>query len=144
MRDYGGAMTYAEEAPITEDRSTSELLTELSEQVHRLVKAETRLAAIELRRKGKRAGLGAAALGVAGAVALLGGGALVAGAIVAVALVLPLWLSALLVGVAVLLGAGLAALVGVLALRRALPPAPTWAMASAKEDVRTIAKGVHR
>jgi len=114
----------------------------LSEQVQRLVRAETRLATIELRRKGKRAGLGAAALGVSGAIALLGGGALVACAIVALALVLPLWLAALLVGAAVLLCAGMTALVGVLALRRALPPAPTWAMASAKEDVRTIAKGV--
>ena len=78
------------------------------------------------------------------AAGLLGGGALVACAIVALALVWPLWLAALVVGAVVLVSAGAAALVGLLSLRRALPPAPTWAMNSAKEDVRTIAKGIHR
>ncbi|HEX4220818.1 MAG TPA: phage holin family protein [Pseudonocardiaceae bacterium] len=135
-------MTHVEEA--TEDHSTSELLTELTEQVRRLIRAESRLAAIELRRKGKRAGLGAAAFGLAAVGGLLGAGALVACAIVALAIVLPLWLAALLVGVGVLLGSGLVALTGRFALRRALPPLPTWAMNSAREDVQTIAKGAHR
>lgn len=139
-------MTQAE--PVTEeaveDRTTSELVSELSEQLRRLVRAEARLATVELRRKGKRAGLGAAAFGFAGVAGLLGGGALVACAIVALALVLPLWLAALLVGVAVLAGAGMAALFGRAALRRALPPVPTWAATSAREDVQTIAKGLHR
>jgi hypothetical protein len=137
-------MTYVDQARATEDRSTSELLSEFSEQIRRLIRAETRLAAIELRRKGKRAGLGAGAFGMAVVAAVLGGGALVTSAIVALADVLPLWLSALAVGVAVLMGAGLAALLGRFALRRALPPKPTWAMASAREDLQTIAKGAHR
>ncbi|HJP78924.1 MAG TPA: phage holin family protein [Pseudonocardiaceae bacterium] len=131
-------------AEAVEDRSTNELFTELSEQLRRLIHAETRLAAAELRRKGKRAGLGAAAFGLAAGAALLGGGALVACGIIALALVLPAWLAALLVGVAVLIGAGLAALLGRIALRNALPPVPTWAAASAREDVAAIAKGVRR
>jgi predicted phage tail protein len=138
-------VTDVDEATIAaEDHSTGELLNELSEQLRRLARAEARLAVVELRRRGKRAGLGAAAFGMAMAAGLLGGGALVVCAIVALDLVLPLWLSALLVGVAVLLGAGLAALLGRSALRRALPPIPTWAAASVREDVRTIAKGAHR
>jgi hypothetical protein len=127
-----------------EDHSTNELLTELSEQLRRLVRAEARLAAVELRRKGKRAALGAGALGVAAVGGLLGGMALVTCAIVALDYLLPLWLSALLVGVAILMGSAMAALLGRTALRRALPPMPTWAAASVREDVETIAKGVHR
>jgi hypothetical protein len=135
-------VTHVEEA--TEDHSTSELLGDLTDQVRRLIRAETRLAAIELRRKGKRAGLGAAAFGLAGVGGLYGGGALVICAIAALALVLPVWLAALLVGVGVLLGSGLVALVGRFALRRALPLFPTWAMTSTREDVQTIAKGAHQ
>ncbi|HEY4022868.1 MAG TPA: phage holin family protein, partial [Pseudonocardiaceae bacterium] len=65
-------------------------------------------------------------------------------AIAALALVLPVWLAALLVGVGVLLGSGLVALIGRFALRRALPLFPTWAMTSAREDVQTIARGAHQ
>jgi hypothetical protein len=138
-------MTQAEHASqAVEDHSTNELLTELSEQLRRLVRAEARLAAVELRRKGKRAALGAGALGVAAVGGLLGGMALVTCAIVALDYLLPLWLSALLVGVAILMGSAMAALLGRTALRRALPPMPTWAAASVREDVETIAKGVHR
>jgi hypothetical protein len=120
------------------------LLTDLSEQLRRLVRAEARLATVELRRKGKRAGLGAGAFGIAAAGALLGAGALVAAAIAALAIVWPLWLAALVVGGAIVVVSGLIGALGGLALRRAFPPIPTWAMNSAKEDVRTIAKGAHR
>jgi hypothetical protein len=141
MTDVEQATTPAEATEAAEDHSTGELLNDLSEQLRRLARAEARLAVVELRRRGKRAGLGAGALGMAAAGGLLGGGALVTCAIVALDQVLPLWLSALLVGVAVLLGAGLAALLGRAVLRRALPPLPSWALASVREDVRTIAKG---
>jgi len=47
-------------------------------------------------------------------------------------------------GGAMVIGSGLIGATGGLALRRAFPPIPTWAMNSAKEDVRTIAKGAHR
>lgn len=127
-----------------EDRTTTELLGELSDQLRRLIRAETRLATVELRRKGKRAALGAGAFGIAAAGGLLGGGAVVTGAIVALDTVVPLWLAALATGVAILVGTGLAALLGRHALRRAFPPVPSWAMTSAREDVRTIVKGAHR
>lgn len=135
-------MTMAEDArQAVEDRTTSELLAQLSDQLRRLVRAETRLAVTELRRKGKRAGLGVSAFGVAAVGGLLGAGALVVCAIVALDLVLPLWLAALLVGVGIFAVSGIVALIGRAALRRALPPVPTWAATSAREDLRTIAKG---
>ncbi len=137
--------THAEEASVAgAERSTGELLGDLSEQLGRLIHAEVQLATTELRRKGKRAGLGAALFAVAAIGGLIGVGVLVTCAILALAIVLPAWLSALLVGAALMLGAGLFALIGRLALRRATPPTPGWAITSVREDIKTIAQGVHR
>jgi hypothetical protein len=133
---------HAEEAGA--QRSTGELLADLSEQLGRLIHAEVQLATTELRRKGRRAGLGAALFAVAAVAAIIGVSVLVACAILALAIILPAWLAALLVGAAVLLGAGLFALIGRFALRRATPPTPGWAITSVREDIKTIAKGVHR
>jgi hypothetical protein len=136
---------HAEEASVSVgEKSTGELLADLSEQLGRLIHAEVQLAATELRKKGKRAGLGAALFGLAAVGGFIGVGVLVACAILALAIVLPAWLAALLVGAAMLIGAGLFALVGRFALRRATPPTPGWAITSVREDIRTIAKGVHR
>ena len=50
----------------TQERSTAELVKELSEQVSVLVRDELKLAQLEMTRKGKRAGMG---IGMLGAVA---------------------------------------------------------------------------
>jgi hypothetical protein len=126
-----------------DERPVSALLADLSEQVHRLVAAEVRLAATEVRRKARRAGRGAAMFGGAGVLVLAGVGALVAGAVLALAMVLPAWVAALLVGGGAFVVAGLCALVGRFELRRATPPVPEWAMASVREDIDTIKRGIH-
>ncbi|HEX3646864.1 MAG TPA: phage holin family protein [Pseudonocardiaceae bacterium] len=130
--------------PDRHDKSVNELLVDLSEQLRRLAHAEVRLAVVELRRKGKRAGLGFGSMGAAAVIGLIGGGVLAAAAVLALALVLPAWLAALIVGVALVTAAGLAALVGRTALRRAMPLLPGWAITSVRDDVRTIAKEVRR
>jgi membrane protein len=126
------------------DKSVNELLVDLSGQLRRLAHAEVRLAVVELRRKGKRAGLGVGSLGVAAVAGLIGAGVLAAAAVLALALVLPAWAAALIVGVAALAFAGLAALVGRASLRRAMPLLPNWAITSVQDDVRTIARGARR
>lgn len=126
-----------------DERSTSELVAELSHQLSRLARAEAKLALTELRRKSRRAALGGALLGGAGALALMGAAVLVACAVLALALVLPAWLAALLVGVAALLVAGMSGLAGRAALRRAVPPVE-WVASSVKEDVEIIRQGAHR
>jgi hypothetical protein len=74
----------------------------------------------------------------------LGGvGALVACAVAALALVLPIWLAALLTAVGVLGLAGTLALVGRFVLRRAFPLIPQWTISSVREDIQTIRKGAH-
>ncbi|GIH61274.1 phage holin family protein [Microbispora siamensis] len=132
-------MTIQKESP-----STGELVRRLSEDVSRLIRDELRLARLEMTRKGKRAGMGAGLLGAAGLIAFYGGGALVATAILALALVLPAWASALIIGAALLALAGLIALVGKEQVSRAAPPTPDEAMRSLKADIDVMKESARR
>jgi hypothetical protein len=122
----------------THAQPTSELVSQLSEQVSTLVRDELTLARLEMVEKGKRAGVGAGLLGGAGVVALYGVGALLVAVGAALALVMPVWLAALIVTVVVFAIAGVAALVGKKQVQQALPPEPEEAMASGKRDVDTV------
>ena len=55
-----------------QDRSTGELVKQLSEQVTVLILDELKLAQVEMTRKGRQAGAGAGLLGGSGVVALYG------------------------------------------------------------------------
>lgn len=126
------------------ERSVGELVSQLSEQVSHLIRDELRLAQTELENKGKRAGIGAGLTGAAGVLSLLGLAALVAAAIAALAVVLAVWAAALIVGGALLLLAGLLALVAFGQIKRATPPMPEQAMASTKRDIEIIKESAHR
>jgi len=126
------------------EASTGELVRRLSTQLSDLVRHELALARVELTEKGKRAGIGAGLAGAAGVVALYGGGALVAAAIAALALVMSVWLAALLVGVVLLVVAGILGLLGRSQIRRAAPPVPEEAVANVRRDVETVRDGVRR
>lgn len=126
------------------ERSTGELISQLSEQVSHLVRDELRLALAELTQKGKRAGIGAGLAGAAGVVAWFGLGALLVAVIAAVALVVPVWAAALIVGGVLLLLAGLLALVGLGQVKRALPATPEQAIASTKRDIETVKESAKR
>lgn len=119
--------------------STGELVGRLGEQVSRLVRDELALATDELKEKGKQAGGGAA-----GVTAWFGVAALVIAAIAALSLVLPVWASALIVGVVLLLIAGALGLIGMRKLKHATPPVPEQAMRSTRRDIEAIKEGAHR
>lgn len=119
-------------------RPTGELVKQMTEQLSALVREEFRLAQLEVTQKGRRAGKGAGLLGGAGVVALLALGSLVAAVVAALALLLPVWASALIVGVVLLVLAGMLALSGRNQLSRALPPAPRQAVDSVRTDVETL------
>jgi hypothetical protein len=87
---------------------------------------------------GGLAGIGAGLAGAAGVVALLGAGTLVACAVLLLALVLPAWAAALIVGAALLLVAGLMGAVGRSQLKRAAPPVPREAMDGIEQDVQVV------
>jgi uncharacterized membrane protein YqjE len=124
------------------ERSVGELVTDLTDEVKRLVRDEMRLAVFELQRKGKKMGLGAGLFGAAGLFAFLGAGTLVAAAVLALALVVPGWLAAVLVAVALFLVAGIAALVGKKEVTQGVPPVPEEAITGVREDVDTVKQGV--
>ncbi len=117
------------------DQEIGDLVKQLSEQTSTLVRKELQLAQIELKEKGKRAGIGAGLFGGAGVVMLYGVGALVAAVIVLLATALAAWLSALIVAVVLLAGAGIAALMGKKQVQQAVPPQPEQAIQSTKRDV---------
>ncbi len=124
--------------------STGELVQRLSAQLSELVRRELDLARTELATKGKRAGAGAGLAGAGGVVALFGVGALIASAIAGLALVVPVWLSALIVGVVLLLVAGVLGLVGRSRLQEATPPVPEQAVRGVQDDVAAVKNAVRR
>jgi uncharacterized membrane protein YqjE len=130
--------------PATEDRPAGELVRQLSEQVSDLVRAELKLARLEMTRKGKQAGLGAGMLGGGGLIALYGVGCLIACVIIAISGAVAAWLAALIVGLALLAAAGVAALLGKGRLRRATPPVPEQAAADVKTDIEEIREAMRR
>ena len=128
----------------TSDASTAQLVTRLTDQVTTLVRDELKLAQLELTQKGKKAGIGAGMFGGAGVVALYGVGALVTAAIAALALVLPVWASALIVAVVLFAVAGVLALTGKKELQQATPPVPAEAVDGVKRDIETVKERAHR
>lgn len=128
----------------TADRSTAQLLGDLSEQTAALVRQEIRLAQLELQDKGKKAGLGLGLFGTAGVIAWFALGALVAAAILALATAVDAWLAALIVAGALFALAGLAALVGKKEVGAAVPPVPEHAAQSARADVDAVKEAAHR
>jgi uncharacterized membrane protein YqjE len=128
--------------PSAPDEPIGALVHRLSEQIPELVRSELRLAQVELAQKGKKAGLGVGLLSVAGLLAFFAFGTLVATAVMALALVLPYWLSALIVAVVLLAAAGAAALVGKKEVQQATPAAPERTMAGVQKD-KAAMKGQH-
>ncbi|GII57454.1 membrane protein [Planotetraspora thailandica] len=124
--------------------STGELVRRLSEDVSRLVRGEMRLAKLEMTQKGKRAGRGAGLFGGAGAMAFYGGAALVAAAILALALVLPGWASALIIGVLLLIVAAVLGMLGKGQVSQAAPPMPDRAIHGIKSDIEAATHKVSR
>jgi hypothetical protein len=126
------------------DASVGELIKAMSADLSRLVRDEIQLAQTEISAKAKQAGKGVGAFGGAGVLALYGIAVLIAAAVLGLALVLPAWLAALIVGVVVLAIAGVVALVGKKQLSEAGPAVPEKTVASVKEDVAEIKESIQR
>jgi uncharacterized membrane protein YqjE len=124
--------------------STAELLTRLSAQSTELVRKEIELAKVELTEKAKHLGVGAGLFSTAGLLALYGLAAAIATAMIALAIVLPWWLSALIVTVLLFAAAGVAALVGKKQVQQGTPPTPEHAIASTRLDVEEVKEASHR
>lgn len=124
------------------DQSTAQLVQRASEQISRLVRDELALAKAELTEKGKHAGVGIGLFGGGASLALYGVGALIASAILALALVMPGWLAALIVAVVLFVIAGVLALVGKKQVSQAVPPMPKAASDSVRADIGAVTAAV--
>lgn len=118
--------------------TTADLVKQASEQLTRLVRDEIRLARVELREKGRHAGAGIGLFSAAGMVTMYAIAALLAAGILGLSAAVPAWLAALLVGAALLLLAGVMALIGRAQLRQATPPYPEEAVQGVRADAQLL------
>lgn len=124
--------------PDTDHASTGELISRLTEQTSTLIRDEMRLAQTEMAAKAKHAGVGLGMFGAGGLLAFFGIAGLVTTAILALALVLPAWLSALIVTIVLFITAAVVSLMGKKQVEQATPPAPERTVANVKQDVAEV------
>jgi Flp pilus assembly protein TadB len=119
------------------EKSTADLVHDLTQQVSHLARTEVELATRELKRKAKHAGIGVGVAGAGGLLAFYGGGVLIAACVLLLALVLPAWAAALIVAGVLFAMAGIAMLVARKQLKQGAPM-PSPALESAKQDIQTV------
>ena len=139
-----GGATRATPPPQASEPSTGQLISDLTSQISRLVRDEARLAQVEVTQKAKRLGVGAGLFGGAGLFAFFGLATLITTVILALALVLPAWLAALIVTVVLFAVAGVLALIGKKDVQQGSPPVPTQAIESTKTDIQTVKESARR
>ncbi|MFB6627354.1 phage holin family protein [Streptomyces sp. NPDC056374] len=137
-------MSTAERQPQAADDPVGVLVSRASQQISELVRAEMRLARAEMTQKGKRYGKGGGLFGATGVIALLGLQALTAACIAALALVLPVWASALVITAVLGILAAVTALAGRKQIARAGTPTPEHTIDSVKADLAEIKEKAHR
>lgn len=128
----------------TPDPSLADLVRQVSTDSSHLVRSELQLFRTEMTEKAKTAGVGAGLLSGAGVVALFGVGALVTTSILALNLVLPAWLGALIVTVVLFAAAGIAALLGKKKIAQLAPPTPERTVENVRGDIAEIKESAHR
>jgi len=119
--------------PQRDERSIGELFAELARETSTLVRQEVQLAKTEMTQKVTSAGKDAGLIGAGGALAYAGLLAVLAAVIIGLGQLIPMWLSALIVGV-VVIGIGyMLVQQGLNALKR-IDPTPRQTMETLKED----------
>ena len=131
-------MTTVEGREGLRERSTADLVKELSQHASTLVRQELQLAKTEMAEKGKQAGPGVAALAAAAVAGLLALGALTAFLVLALDGALPNWAAALCVAVLWALVAGGLGLLGRRELREVGTPVPEKTVETVKEDIEWL------
>lgn len=124
-------------APEGDTRSLGELFSDLANETTTLIRQEVALAKTEFRQKAVNAGKDVGFIVVGGLLAYAGLLALIATVIIAIALALPWWLSALIVGVVVTGVGGMLAMKGINDLKQGEGnPVPQQTIQTLQDDVR--------
>jgi len=119
--------------PQRDERSIGELFAELARETSTLVRQEVQLAKTEMTQKVTSAGKDAGLIGAGGALAYAGLLAVLAAVIIGLGEFIPLWISALIVGL-VVIGIGyMLVQQGLTALKR-IDPTPRQTIETLKED----------
>ncbi|MCP3754576.1 phage holin family protein [Streptomyces sp. TBY4] len=137
-------MSTAEQEPHTAHDSVGVLVSRASQQISELVREEMRLARTEMTDKGKRYGKGGGLFGTSGLLGILALQALTATCIAALALVLPAWVSAVVIAAVLGIVAAVAALAGQKQVTQAGSPAPEQTIDSVRADLAEIKEKAHR
>jgi uncharacterized membrane protein YqjE len=124
--------------PLRAKRSLFTLLSDLPGLVSELIAAEIEQLKREVIDKLKGLGIGAGMLAAAAVVVLFAVGVLLTAAVLALALVMPGWLAALLVALVLLIIAAIFGLAGYRKLQESMPPVPTESFESLKKDLNVI------
>jgi hypothetical protein len=119
-------------------RSLLSLITDIPALIQELFHREVELLKAELVAKLKALGVGAGLLAGAAVVLLFMIGVLLTSAVLALSLVMPGWLAALIVAAFLLIVAGILALIGYRIFKRGIPPVPTESIDSLQKDYRAI------
>ncbi len=125
-----------------EDRSLGDLFTELSQEFSQLVRHEVNLAKTEVTEKASAAGKDVGFMAAGGAVAYIGLMAVVAGIIIALGHAIPLWLSAVVVGL-VVAGAGYFLVQRGMTALKATSLVPEQTIETLKEDATWMREQTH-
>ena len=134
--DNRGRYTSGTLAPETSERSISEVLKDIGSSLQQIIRWEFQLAKIELSESARQARSSAFMLGSGGILGVFALGFLLLAALFALELVLPAWLSALIVGVLLLTGAAIGISSGVQRFQAVRPPRKT--IQTVKEDLQWI------
>lgn len=118
---------------LRQEPSLGELFSDLSQETSTLIRQEVQLAKTEITRKATKAGREIAFVAAGGFIAYAGFLALIAAAIFGVAEFIPLWLSALIIGI-IVAGVGYLLLQKGISGLKQLNPAPRRTIETLKED----------
>ena len=131
----------AQQQALKDNRSVGELIADLANDTGTLIRQEITLAQTELTYKATSIGKDVGFLAVGGVFGMAGLGALVAAAVVGLAYIVPLWLSALIVGVVLSIVAGVIVMSALNKLKETnLKPQET--INSLKEDAQWLKEQV--
>jgi len=122
--------------------STADLVRQAAEQISTLIRDELTLAKAEMREKAGRAGRVSGLFGGDGIVSLYGVLGVLTALVLLLAKAMPAWAAALLVGIVLLIVAGVLALAGRSQVQRATPPVPEKALRGVRADIDTVTTAV--
>jgi hypothetical protein len=126
------------------DEPVAELLRSLAADIRLVFQRESELARLELKEKGSRLAIAGELVAGAVAVALFALGTFVAAAVLGLAMVVPAWASALIVGAVLVMLAVVLFLVGRARMRAVGSLAPTETIQTVREDVAWMRRETER